>query len=786
MKATKFILAFLLLTFCGINVFAGIFSPNSSHYLRSTSSGFQLFDLENRKMIWNQDLAQTMSIKKPRPLALSHNASFLLLSGNRMKVKTQQGQTFFIIDLKRNSLVREFPLPNNRPGYSKPAFEALNGTQEYILYGRENENSMNAVLQRFSFQGESWEPLSSTLLKCETNKEYRLPSPYLGKLFVHENGKSVAIARYRGIFKYDLQNLGNKPTKLKLPSSDAIYAMSPDLTAVYGNFSNTGANYCVFSTQISLPKKQNIGYGEPIFINSEKATVIYGQKRKPGLLHYDYQNGTKLLEVGNMNRYEISPNGKILIAGSVFDATNGQLIGPLIDNYELIRNAKNALKESDTVGAIAFLEEIKPENRKGEVYDAVAFPSYFKVGNHEMAAKAAIDWGKKLPIEDIWDAAYAMTKSRHFTEAEALVSKIQKTDLRLSYPLLLGKFVDTELASSANFGAILDATKKVDNFKVEAGIPPQELFDAGVGLHELYMFKGYAILAEYKTRGLKKALAEANKSFSSALKYAHEPANQSKTTFAMGNAYLKTGNSLDAVDWYEKGITADPNTPDKAWVDCAAAYIDIKNILEDELRATPRARWSKAFLKDYKLVNSRARELCTAYIKADSLDPFAPYIRAMTWLRIDYSGSKKNRINDARLAKKNFIAQQLEVPENCTLMADKNWEGPQVIQKETASTNNNNPQPNSQKCKTICKRCSGMGTRTTSKQCTRCHGSGKAGTCYRCNGQGRTYDSNRQNQSPCYQCRATGKLDCPSCMASGQQSNFGNCDNCDGSGYDCK
>ncbi|MEM7035516.1 MAG: hypothetical protein AAF570_00975 [Bacteroidota bacterium] len=707
----------------------GTFSSDGKFFLEYNHGTLVLWEVASGKRLKHYDCAARFGAAGIFPQVLSDDGRYCYAWGRKEKGAYKFGYRW-VLDLEKGKVVREGGA-KEVDQWDTPQYMALiPGTYEYVCYGLEGDESMNAYCARYSLEGTSWAPKSQALWKCEKRKYIKTKVPHYGTFYMGKDGKHLAVDRYKGLMVYAMADLAGKPVQSEKSWEEDFLAPANGRLRLSGN--------------------DEVNFLSP--------------------------DGTFAIALGKKARQ--SPK--------VYDAETEKPVRDFEGDPEILAAAKKALEAGDLEKAESEWARLTEKMKEDKSAWMIAFPVKFGLGKYDEAADLAAAWGDNLPAEFGWDAVTAFIGDGRHGEAFALTEELQSLDRRQPADELLAMPGFIEIDHILGFDELIAATRALDAYEITDEIPPAHLFKAGVGMYELYMLEGFGILREYKTRGLDQALKAAETSFTNAFNHATVPENIAAAAFAMGNAFYKTGNSLDATTWYEHGIRYAPDLPDNAWVDCAAAYIDMKNLLEAELRSMPRAKWSQAVVDDYVKINDRAQELCTAYMKHDPTDPSAPYIRAMTHYYVNRGSWRNRRIEDARLAKKLFLEKKIQIPEYCRDLASSSWEGPRPILENSSPNYNSGATTTTTKkpCNKTCGTCGGMGQHNKTRQCGSCHGTGKGGTCYRCNGEGRTYDANRRNQFVCYQCTA-GRLSCVPCYGTGRKTRRIHCESCKGHGYVC-
>ena len=648
---------------------------------------------------------------------------------------------------------------------------------EFFRYAIWNRKDMTAKVIRLSF--ETGKELQKTAL-FTLEKDGRYPRPKEGRMFIDERGNTLLITQIKKHIILDANRLQDKPGKSKSFTPGYLRKLNQDFSMAFVNPDKTGGETLI-STKSKMPKKQSwpnlFNYRISFLKDRTTVSLFTGNK----ILFYDIASLNKTNEIElfssgtKIGSYHASKQGDLLFVHanntkSIFDGHTGQKLFDLMGDDEYLEKAKKFFEKDSFSQVISILEKISEGGRSKPEFLDLAFKSHGRLGDAKTAASYLLKLGSKISGSDYYEVIKYYALGGYPAEAIKHLKEVQQYDIRKTAEGLTKSDFAPSLKDREDFKKLVTQTKKLDDMGSLSEIPSQELFNNNIGLFELYLAKGYGILKNYKDHGLDNAIKKANASFTMARSYADLGSNRAVCYDAMGSAYLKIGKSLEAITEFENGIYEDNRTR-YSFVELAAAYLDVRGIIGDELRPKKQVFWPSVLYKDYKNCTKRGTELLEEYVKEHKSDPLGYYLLAQYQFGLKYDYFQK-RMMHARTAARLFKEKELQVPSFCTLMQDKYFGARVVVSTNTQSD-----------CHTKCGTCHGKGLEASSNTCSSCNGSGFKGSCYACNGRGRKYFTS--NIQFCHTCSGKGRIACYMCNGIGKKHSHNHCSTCSGSGYHC-
>ena len=423
-------------------------------------------------------------------------------------------------------------------------------------------------------------------------------------------------------------------------------------------------------------------------------------------------------------------------------------------------------------------------NLDKENYKKLAYKVFESLKDDKNQLELVENW-ENIPNEYGWKNSELYIRNNKLDKGLDLIKDLQAGDMRRSGESLERNKGLEKLKTNAEFKKLVQNTKYIDTITNPNHPTTQAEFDAGVGLFELYKFKAYEIVKNYKEIGIDKAVSEANRHLDSCLKYTYTYPNATAIYFLKGKLFLQAEDYVSSVNAYYNAIYFSPDSITKEWIDISIAGLQVKSLMEDELfdrRKKGIKGNTGGFYDDYKKHRTWILDLCDKYIAKFPEDPLGYYARAKTRYKFNGYYYNDKRVKDAKKTIELCKKLGYKIPEDCYEMAKEYWNQTPPTAK-TNSSSNTNTASRPTRCYTNCTTCKGRGLKETNSTCGSCTGTGKRGRCYACNGRGRKYFTS--NIQTCYTCGGKGTLSCYMCNGSGRKYAHKHCSTCSGSGYKC-
>ena len=791
MKFIGILFSFLVFS---INLNASVFSSSSKYYLENSKGQLVLWNLEKgeavstfdyKEKVFEHDKFSAESVS--RILFLTHDGRYAFVRFNgtgKIYKKNTKIDIYATIDLQKGEMIKRRYSEVSRKFRPKKYIVSPNSYEYYELQIHSSEKYTASIRKYDLLSGNQ----SSMIIVDITQRSKSDRQPVIGSMFISEDGNKLLHTQPTGLKIYNTSNLEAKPRKISLKNYSIKQVDNELNTFAY----SLDRNYSLYSSNLKLPKspvwtKYDLESNEMIFRDNGKTLCViqfnkYSKTAKKKLKVFDLEANKNLLEkeIGsNKDPIWFTPNGKMLLIKKegkkqLYSTETGELIRVLESDDEHISKARFAFNKNKHEEALYALNNVSDQNN--QEYLSLRWKVHGKLNQYKEAAthlaKVERRGEKAIKYEDAYVASTYLIKGGDVENGLFYLKRYQGYDIRKSAEQLEKDENFIAIRSNESFKKLVTDTKTIDDKSRADGMPEHNLFKNEIGLYELYIWKAYAILNNYKKIGLESALKQAKTQFGNAKRYASSLETKAKTHEMLGYACIKSGQSLDAVNEYEEALAIYPKVR-YSYVELATAYLDIKSIIGESLQGKKQVTWPKDLSKDYSKVNIAASKLLKQYIKEFPNDPSGYYFKAMTEYSLDFDNYER-RMSNAKKAIELFKKSGKAVPADANILADRTF----GYRLKTTGANTNKKD-----CYSKCTSCGGRGMQLNYSQCSNCNGTGKSGSCYGCGGRGRKYDTTR-NQQVCYTCSGSGKLTCYQCSG-GRKSSHDTCKTCQGSGYHC-